>query len=175
MQSEITKELQWGETPWDNLTKEELLREVQRMYAALASLHSIIIMDLETGRLLAEHDGRPDPGKSPYWGTGGVGGAALEMCRQIYARLEAQGYDLGENLYRSFYRYARDLLFEPTEYMMVRPCWAVCSECGNMIGSSKGKSENDLIGKPCADRPFGKPDCKGVYRSLIWDDLKPKK
>jgi hypothetical protein len=38
----MKKLMKWGETPWDDMSKEELLREVQRMFSALESATSAL-------------------------------------------------------------------------------------------------------------------------------------
>lgn len=42
------KHLKWGETPWDKLSREELLRTVQRYHSALSSLDSCLSMSRAT-------------------------------------------------------------------------------------------------------------------------------
>ena len=61
----MTIKLKWGETPGDKLTREELLREVQRMYSAVESARSVMAMHKAYG-------------DSPFWGHVGSGGQALE-------------------------------------------------------------------------------------------------
>ncbi len=155
------KSLKWGETPWDNMTKEELLREVQRMYSALRSLYSVMRMEADT----REHFG----GNMLYFGKSGVGGAALEKGRQVIEPLFEQ-YDGEEDIYRSFFRYADDLLFDRSTGYMIGDGWAICPECGSMYGeTSDGKSS---VGELCSAYPLGKKGCKGVLRALTWDDFK---
>src|SRR5258706_7914258 len=92
------KELSYGETPWDDLSEEELLREVQRMYDAVLSLNSAL--SLVKG---------PEPA-SRFWGKG-TGGNALKKAAMILDPIRQQ-YD-EEQIYRCFFRYAVDLLFTP--------------------------------------------------------------
>lgn len=140
-------ELQWGETPWDELSRDDLLREVQRMYAALVALNT-------TAGLCRFREEA-----SPFWGTRGTGGRAIEHARQILEPLHAK-YS-SEQIFRSFFRYAVDLLFENLGSQ-----WAVCDQCGQMLGTVEGQPSK--IGEPCAP-PFG---CgKGVTRKLEWKDL----
>jgi hypothetical protein len=140
-------DLKWGQTPWDDMTKEELLREVQRMYAALSNANSVMKM------------ARYGNENSPFWGNEGTGGKALEMSRQILEPLDRYG----EAIYRRFFRYAYDLLFDQTNFKIGFD-WQVCPMCGVMLGS--GHDE----GRPCE---MGKPGCTGIMRKLTWDDLKP--
>lgn len=178
---EEKKRLKWGETPWDGLSREELLRECQRMYAALQSAQSVIkncrISSLwhrlpagiqqddvhEALESLAKVDG--------YWGYG-VGGKTLEEVRQALSR--ADEFD-SEDVYRSFFRYATDLLFEDRGGMHIGFGWDVCPECGVMIGrSGDGKRHGGMACKDTAT--FGRTDgkvCPGVLRPIEWSDLKP--
>src|SRR5579863_5439648 len=90
------KKLQWGETPWDTLSKEELLREVQRMFSALETAQSVLRLVQDT--------------ESAYWGTQGSGGRALDRVSQVITSVY-ETYD-AESVYRSFFRYASSLLFD---------------------------------------------------------------
>lgn len=146
------KELQWGETPWDGLSREELLREIQRMYAAVSAMHSAL-------RITSRGE------TTGYWGPRGTGGEAIEMGRQITEPLrEAYG---GESVYRSFFRYALDLLFESPPSYRIGFGWAVCPVCGRMFGETPdGRSS---VGARCAD--LYPADCPGVLRKLEWADL----
>lgn len=141
------KQLEWGETPWDNLTKEELLREVQRMYCAVSSAYSVLL----------DYAGS-DP-SHPFWSKEGRGARTLEMCRQSLANLEDYEPD---NMYRSFFRYAHDLLFDSNPNAVLGFGWHICPKCGTMRGS-----KNDvLVGESCME-----PKCNGVLRKLEWGDL----
>lgn len=154
------RELKWGETPWDAMSRDELLREVQRMYAALGSLGNVARMTKHAN---------PD---SPYWGKDGSGGRAIEMERQIAASLSE--YD-GEDMYRSFFRYAYDLLFDQSNGYRLGFGWVICPECGQMVGSTY-KGDGVYVsnaGQPCAKHGIGKPDCVGILRPIEWSDLAP--
>lgn len=140
--------IRWGETPWDNMTEEQLRREVQRMYSALLSVTTAFAVD----RVEME----------PYWGPEGVGGRALEKARQVIEPIE-QAYG-AEALFRCFYRYADDLLFDSSR-ARIGSGWAVCPICGAMRGR-----------RPSAARqPCDQPGCNGTLRLLTWEDLKPEK
>lgn len=153
-------ELKWGETHWDNMTREELLRETQRMYVTIQSLYWLAKMI------------RHSAGDTPFWGKGGTGGVAFEMGRQVLEPIW-QTYDDSDPMYQGFFRYARDLLFEDTGYE-IGFGWAVCSECGVMLGKTAGSQSNRLIGKPCSESGFGKQGCNGTFRKLEWGDLSPE-
>ena len=147
------KQLAWGQTPWDDLDRDELLREVQRMASALQSANSVLSM------ISAAEPAHP------FW-TRGTGARAAAKVEQALARLTE--YD-GENIYRSFYRYADDLLFDSTT-MRIGWGWAVCPVCDQMIG--EGIDEQSAVGTTCASHLNTK--CPGVLRAITWDDLTPR-
>lgn len=152
----MKRTLDWGQTPWDDLPHEELLREVQRMYAALVATESAL--DLERVASIS------DPA-SVYWGHEGMGGRALEMARQAlsYAR---DNFD-GEMVYRAFFRYANDLLFAPSEYM-IHDGWVICDVCRQLVASRY----EPLAGTRCGD-VLPKRSCDGVLRKFEWRDFTP--
>lgn len=143
------KELNWGETPWDNLPKEELLREVQRMFFALQSADDVL-------RVFQRQD-------HPFWEKSGRGGRALDRAAQVIEPVY-EAYDQ-EDVYRSFYRYAVSLLFEVPDYER----WIVCSECGDMQSGGLAAS---YVGSVCKDA-FRRGECQGIMRWLEWKDLAP--
>jgi hypothetical protein len=151
------KELEWGETIWDDMTKEELLRECQRMYSALIATGSVVEM-------YKAHD--PN---SPYWSLQGVGGRALAKYEQVMKPI-IDKWDTHEPMYRVFFRYANDLLFTD-----VGSGWVICDTCGAMwgghVGRVLGDVDNSWIGQPCNGKIGGKPGCTGTIRNLEWSDL----
>ena len=141
----MSKELKWGETPWDNMSREELLREVQRMFSAVQSARNVMGMV------------RGPESDSPYWQFDGTGGRAVEKCDQVI-NLVTDQYD-PEALYGAYYRYADDLLFTG-----LGMGWAVCPQCGTLTGT--GRERESAAGKPCF--------CDGtILRALEWADLTP--
>lgn len=145
------KELTWGQTPWDDLDRDTLLREVQKMASALQSANSVMRIVKASA---------PD---HPFWAEGS-GWTALAKVEQALGRLDQ--YE-GENVYRSFYRYADDLLFERTPGARIGFGWAVCPVCGQMLG--EGVDGHSQIGTPCNSHINKK--CPGVLRALEWSDL----
>lgn len=154
--SEGKKDLAWGETPFDEFSREDLLRECQRMYAALEALRT-------TARLIQIREEH-----SPFWGRSGTGGRALEMARQVLEPIQSR-YE-PETIFRSFFRYATDLLFDSSTGFDIGFGWAVCPECGDMFGrDGRGRS---AVGDSCASHwPKTNAPCSGVLRSLEWQDL----
>lgn len=153
------KILEWGETPWDGMTRGELLREIQRMYSAMRSLYSVVRM----------HQAGNE--NHPYFGKAGVAGNALEKGRQILEPLWGQLKNGEEDMFRCFFRYADDLLFDQRAgYTMIGSGWAICPKCGVMLGAT-GNGET-MFGKPCN---MGKNDCKGIMRPLTWGDMRKQR
>lgn len=142
--------LKWGETPWDHLSREDLIREVQRFYsAAIAAQTALKLSSMN------------DP-HSPYWATtNGTGGMALAKIDMALDRSEAAKFD-SEDLYRSFFRYAADLLFTSE----LGFGWWICDKCGTMLGAP---AEGQQRTQKCID-------CKTEQlRPITWDDLKPRR
>lgn len=94
------KSLEWGETPFDDLTRAELLRLVQAYHMALGSTSSCLRMAQALNPT------------SPYWGHDGSGGLALARAEILMKLAGDGGADQGsERIYRSFFRVAEPLLF----------------------------------------------------------------
>lgn len=138
------RELEWGETPWDGMTREQLLREVQRMYSALTSARSAL-------RLIRHNDRG-----SPFWGSEGSGGLAIGKADQIVAAVETD-HD-AESVYRAFFRYADDLLFDG-----LGSDWRICEQ-GHMTAAPDRSPPTE-----CAlCRYEGRT---ATVRPLAWSDL----
>ena len=146
-----TKKLAWGETPWDDMSKEELLRTVQQMYSALNAAQSVLYQ-VSYGQV------------GGYWGKSGSGGTSREKVRQIIESIHKEYSQ--EDIYRCFFRYADDLLFDSTNYK-IGSQWVVCPECGRMYGNNV--RESNIEGLRC-DLML-RTDCSGTLRKLCWDDL----
>jgi len=145
--------LEWGQTPWDSLSREELLREVQRYYAALT----------ETASVLKQQ--RDADGGAPFWSIacGGSGGMALAVAESVLKRVDTDDRQR-ESTFRAFFRYAYELLFPDVPH---RTRWAMCDTCGRMIGHPESR-----VGLACGS-VTGAP-CSGTMRAITWDDLAPK-
>lgn len=142
------KHLEWGQTPWDNLSREELLQHVQRLYAAV---------DAAKGALGLMANG------GLFWSAEGTGGRALAKVQQAEAQA-SDGYE-AEEIYRCFFRYACDLLFEG-----VGAGWDICPVCGQMLGATTDGKR--VTGERCGNYlPKG---CDGIFRPLAWEDLIPR-
>lgn len=145
----LKQDLEWGQTPWDDMTREELLVEVWRLYEAAIACSSALSMS----RSLSQ-DGHP------YWSRRGTGGLALHLAEEALSGLrECDEYR--ERIYRCFFRYATDLLFSPD----AGSGWWVCEKCGDMWGSPLGGVER----RDKCERT----ECGGQkLRPLRWDDLR---
>lgn len=143
------KDLKWGETPFDRMTPEDVLLSAKRMYSALGSLLSVAMMM------------RNYEPASPYW-TGGVGGAAIEKGTQAMAAVSPQDDKRREQIYRMFYRYADDLLFDISKHPMIGNGWVVCPVDGEMSAPAPGYPSRSECFK-----------CRGPMRPLTWDDMAP--
>lgn len=152
MNDEDTKKLMYGETPFDKLTREELILHCQRMYEACSSMYSVI-------NLSKINDSYRDNYISPFW-TKGSGAQALEMGKQCLDKVQ-NGFST-DNIYHAFFRYARDLLFDSPPEFNLGFSWYVCNKCNRMIGA------DNLLGTTCR---FTK-DCDGIYRSIVWSDIR---
>ena len=142
--------LKWGQTPFDTMTPEQMKIELCRMWMAVITARSVLGLDSKLR----------DP-ESPYWNASGSGGRALRMCDQVVKGIEAK-YD-SESIFRSFFRYAEELLF--TGDLANRP-WMICDTCEQM--TSPGPKDNTC--------PFCETDRKlgPRVRKLTLEDLRAK-
>lgn len=119
------KRFSWGESPFDDLTRGELLRLVQAYHSATVSSRSVLKMhanDAETG----------------FWGPEGTGGRALQKANYLMALSREDSTDQErENIYRSFFRTADTLLF-PYKKSDKFSDWGV-NEDGEMVAPHSGK------------------------------------
>lgn len=146
--------LEWGQTPFDLMTNEELLLNAKRMYTTLVSQNSVLNI-IKVGSENAI-----------FWGEHGSGGAAIEEGKQTLGAIHAL-FD-PKDIYHSYFRYADDLLFEHNGYR-IGFGWAVCPLCDIMIGEDM--SGNSQSGRVCGDMLSRSSNCSGVLRRLEWSDL----
>lgn len=151
---EVTPEPKpFGWTPFEDMSRDELVRQCQRLYAATSSLSYM-------GKMLRAGDEH-----GLYWAVGS-GGRALEMGEQALAAADANHAE--EATYDTFYRYAVDLLFEDKPELALHSYWSVCPKCHDMLGSRR--KADDCSGKVHKDVTMGQ--CDGVMRPLTWHDLR---
>lgn len=145
--------LEWGQTPWDQMTRAELQLQVQRLYSATVALNNA----LQTVSQMS--------GRDPYFSDPKAAGtAALEKGRQ--AITAAEGNFESGNVFEAFFRYADDLLFEAP----IGHGWML-DETGRMVALSR---EHSIIYHNAAANTAGLPHLHGYVRRLTWADLEPK-
>lgn len=165
--SDEERQMNWGETPFDNLSKDELLRACQMLFSALGSVETVLRMTM------CEN---PD---SLFWANNSVGGATINKAQQALEKF-SEGIDK-DSIYRQFYRYADDLLFDCFQARIGNK-WVICDRCGRTIGAGREmatalRADNPLLGLPCKDSVLGQichkgDECDCTFRYLTWDDLK---
>lgn len=159
-----TTYLEYGLTPFDSMPQADLLLHAKRLYDACNSLRSV-------AQIISVNDD-----SNPFWAHGS-GAKAIEKGVQACDAVE-HGYSR-EDIYRSYYRYATDLLFESKGDLRIGFGWVVCTGCMEMWAAGDHVSQQWKFseGRPCTGWGHLPEDrtCKGVYRLLTWDDLKPVK
>lgn len=96
------KDLKWGETPFDDLTRGELLRLVQAYHMALTSADSVLHQLMPYSR----------EASGPFWSKDGSAGKAIDRMDALKLLMGDGGSDTDrENIYRQFFRTAFVLLF----------------------------------------------------------------
>lgn len=143
--------LRYGQTPWDRLSRTELLLMVCRYHDALSSAASCL-------RVMRCQDDN-----SPYWALpGGEGGRALAKW-DFLDTISSQNSDTAhEKIYRAFFRSAGRVLF-PGVNLGGWHKWWICEACGQMSATA-----DTFDGKPkrpchCSDsewRPFRLSDIR---------------
>lgn len=143
--------LLWGETPWDRMTRDEVIREAQRLFAACGAMKGALAMN------------RFGNEASPFWSLQGTAGRALAMGEHALAEY-GDSDQRSENIYRSFFRAAEDLLFHGIGCFS----WYVC-ECGTMTGSQPDGTHD----RCCSDCAHKAGWSVASMRPITWDDVKP--
>lgn len=93
------RSLKWGETPFDDLSRGELLRLVQAYHSAMLAARSVMLIQAESA-------------PSAYWSFQGTGGRALAKANELARLVGNDKADAAsEAIYRSFFRTADVLLF----------------------------------------------------------------
>lgn len=91
--------LKWGESPFDGLTRAELLRLVQAYHSAIIAARSVMLIQAQAA-------------PSSYWSFQGSGGRALAKANHLVTLSGDGGMnEASEKIYRSFFRTADVLLF----------------------------------------------------------------
>lgn len=146
MKMRNVKRLKYGQTPWDRLTKKELLLMVCRYHSALSSAASCLWM---------MHS------ENVYWSVKGSGGRALAKA-DFLRNISGEDSDLGaEKIYRSFFRYTDEVLFPGLALDTLGP-WQICDTCGAMVKVIIGGSPSH----------FGSTKCSGHFREFRMEDIR---
>lgn len=145
------RELNFGQTPWDDCSREDMLRELQRFYSACLSMRSALAL------LQPQHG----PLCPPFWDLLGTAGRALAKGDQALEKYEP----MSEDIYRAFFRYADDLLFEG-----VGSNWRVC-ERGHML--ARLPDEPPPTSCTICEHEMGRGP--SPMRPLVWADLEPSR
>lgn len=134
--------LQWGESQFAHMSKEELVPLVEMMYMAISSADWV---------LTCLHRLHPESG---YW-TVGAGARAKERTSQVLDAVELL-HD-HDDAYRAFFRYADSVMFKRSPS---NPPWFICDRCLNMI------HRGDDVDPPTVSVHYdGKGgECAGSYR-----------
>jgi len=143
--------MKFGETPFDNLTREQLLLLLLKHQMAMDRLLGVVSY---WKHLSGEHAET----NQPYWSELGLGGHALAIAREvmgIYAKTEAQR----SSLFRKFFRYASSIMF-PNQRRGMSP-WMKCSKCDQLVTTMKSSSNDP------------KCFCGGELSPFTMKDLRP--
>lgn len=147
------KRLAWGKSPFDDMDPDELLFWARRMYAVCTEARSVMALC---------HSADP---WSSFWSLRGSGGDALVKANTVVEEIERR-FD-HESIYRSFYRYAVDLLFGPS----LGVGWHICTVEG--CGQMTGRGVREVQGaQPVPRCPSHR---ETPMRPITWEDLSPDK
>jgi hypothetical protein len=149
------KKLEWGESPFDNMTRDELIRHCQRLYMANERLQDVANLF------------RANDTENPFWKSG-RGARAVEMGKQAVDLVKV-GFD-AESLHRNFFRFAADLLFEDRPGLEIHSRWVACPKCGHVLVPAKESLRFD--GVECKE-VVPNTTCDGLLRPIEWVDLTP--
>jgi hypothetical protein len=149
-------ELQYGETPWSTMPREELEREMQKAYFAL----------IQTTTALNMCRYSIDPNKDhPYFTLKGSGGSALANANDVFAPYREKYED--PEFYGCYFRAASTLLFPSRKDYM----WSNCPVCHEMRQSQSYEETAKDVGKPCRYST----GCTGVVEWLTWENYGVRK
>ena len=107
--------MKYGHTPWDDMSKEDLLLEVWRLYKAAESAKSCIELHKVYNPM------------SGFWSDEGTGGRALNMIDEAMSTVSKMPDNEREKLWYGFFRNALPLLFECAKKSGWD--WIVCEKC----------------------------------------------
>lgn len=140
-------------TPWDNMPREELIREMQKAYSALLSAHSVLL------------NVKGVSSNQTFWtAPEGRGGRAVSKVEAVFSTYKQQFEDY--QFYGEFFRTCDPLLFPE-----LGENWVICEKCGTMTQSTP-YYDAQKIGKTCSEGNFGGAgNCEGILRWMTWADI----
>ncbi len=148
MRMRDARRLKYGQTPWDRLSRKELLLLLCRYHSALSSAASCLRMS------------RVGSEDHPYFGPDGSAGHAIAKADFIM-RLAGEDMDAGsEKIYRQFFRSATSVLFPGVPLNRGLSPWYICETCGQMLSGS-------------VDPPSRLCKCDGAWRPFRMSDIRP--
>lgn len=140
------KNLDWGDTPFDDMTRDEMLHELKVHFNAVMSASSAL-------HILSYHDR-----ESPFWGPFGTGGRALRQVASIIERVNHHRDDGGARVSACYFRYTDELLFPDIEHGPER--WWI--------------NDDDVMVKTADPHLYPHVGWNQNWRLLTLDDLKPQ-
>jgi hypothetical protein len=140
--------MKFGGTPFDNLTREQLLLLVLKYDVALAELHSVA----EYWKAITNTP------EQPYWSIEGRGGEAIALADEVRAISCKTPAQRGSFFYK-FLRYAGRMFFDIEKH---REQWQKCDKCDDLALVIKPSGEG---GSKCF--------CGGNLSLFTMNDLRP--
>tara|TARA_R110000868_G_scaffold72223_1_gene210775 strand:+ start:16874 stop:17314 length:441 start_codon:yes stop_codon:yes gene_type:complete len=139
--------MEFGGTPFDNLTREQLLLLVLKYDEALSGLYSV-----------AEYWKGISFPIQPYWSIEGRGGLALAVADEIRA-ISCKTPAQRSRFFYKFLRYAGRMLFDVEHYTSIP--WQKCDKCDSLTAIIKaGDGESKCL-------------CGGNLSLYMMKDLRP--
>jgi len=147
------RNLLWGKSPWDKITREDLLHEVRKGYAAVSSARRALAILSQRSEVQAN------------WRESGTCGQAMAKCGKVIDAVERK--NSSESIFHRLFRYAATLLFEESNR------WAICALCDKAAMEIDGEEIASMIGNPCQQVfVFSSNECAGTMRWFGWCDFK---
>jgi uncharacterized protein YukE len=156
----VNKVLEWGETPFDKMSHDELLVHAKRMYSAIQSAHNELGNMREMGLRVDKH--------SLYWTGQGSGNIAFQKVDQALKKA-SNGYSR-ENIHHSYFRYAKSFLFDPWSKSDM-PVWMICSKCGSLHELDSDKINRIIEVEMSHNEMYKDSNCDGLFQKLTADNF----
>jgi hypothetical protein len=147
-----------GQTPWQDMSREELEREIEKAYYAVTQAVSALKQISNFGATIL-----PSEAGNPYWGPQGIPARAQDACEEVMAPYRAKYED--PEFYFGYFRYAAPLLFETERDMS----WAYCSACKTPWKRTNFDDTARMVGSECPTQ-----GCSGIVEWLGWQHYTKK-